>query len=44
MSKNFVCVFIVFFGFLNLSTAQSSVAHEVGGFFGPSFMKSDYGQ
>lgn len=44
MSKNFICIFIVFFGFLNLSTAQSSVAHEVGGFFGPSVMKSDYGQ
>jgi hypothetical protein len=44
MSKNFVCVFIVFFGFLNLSTAQYSIAHEVGGFFGSSFMKSDYGQ
>ena len=44
MSKNFVCVFIIFFGFLNSSAAQSSVAHEVGGFFGSSFMKSDYGQ
>jgi hypothetical protein len=44
MSKNFVCIFIVFFGFLNSSAAQSSVAHEVGGYFGSSFMKSDYGQ
>nr|WP_315156562.1 glutamate dehydrogenase [uncultured Flavobacterium sp.] len=44
MSKNFICIFIVFFGFLNLSSAQSSIAHEVGGFFGPSVMKSDYGQ
>ena len=44
MSKKFICVFVAFFGFLNLSTAQSSVAHEIGGFFGPSVMKSDYGQ
>ncbi len=44
MSKNFVCVFIVLLFFLNLSAAQSSIAHEVGGFLGSSFMKSDYGQ
>src|SRR6187549_3739019 len=44
MSKKFICVFVAFFGFLNLSTAQSSVAHEIGGFFGPTVMKSDYGQ
>nr|WP_315200510.1 glutamate dehydrogenase [uncultured Flavobacterium sp.] len=44
MSPNFISVFIAFFGFLNLSTAQSSVAHEVGGFFGSTVMKSDYGQ
>jgi hypothetical protein len=44
MSKKFICIFIAFFGSLNLSTAQSSLAHEVGVFFGPSLMKSDYGQ
>lgn len=44
MSKKIICVFIAFLSLLNLSTAQSSVSHEVGGFFGSSFMKSDYGQ
>src|SRR6187402_1876519 len=44
MFKNLICFFIVFFSFLNSSTAQYSLAHEVGAFFGPSVMKSDYGQ
>lgn len=44
MSKNYICFFITFFSFLNFSAAQTSLAHEVGVFFGPSVMKSDYGQ
>ncbi|MBF4472892.1 THC0290_0291 family protein [Flavobacterium sp. HJJ] len=44
MSKKITCIFIAFLGLFNLSYAQSSVAHEIGGFFGPSVMKSDYGQ
>lgn len=37
-------IFIVYFIFLNTSNAQSSLAHEVGFIFGPSLMKSDYGE
>ena len=44
MSKNYICFFIAFFSFLNFSNAQSKLSHEIGGFFGPSVMKSDYGQ
>lgn len=44
MSKNYIYFFIVFFSFFSFSSAQSSLAHEIGGFIGPSVMKSDYGQ
>jgi hypothetical protein len=44
MSKNYICFFIAFFSCLSFSNAQSSLSHEIGGFFGPSVMKSDYGQ
>src|SRR6187431_1403768 len=44
MIKNYIFCLITFFCFLNISNAQSSLAHEIGVFFGPSVMKSDYGQ
>lgn len=43
MFKKLIYTFITFFSFLNLSNAQSSLAHEIGIVFGPTFMKSDYG-
>ncbi|WP_348824542.1 THC0290_0291 family protein [Flavobacterium aestuarii] len=44
MSKNCICFFIVFFSFPAISAAQTSLAHEIGVFAGPSIIKSDYGQ
>jgi hypothetical protein len=44
MFKNHLCFFIIFFSFPTVFVAQTSLAHEIGVFAGPSFFKSDYGQ